>query len=309
MATTKKTSPQTTKVAPKVAPKATSKNQNAPTPPARSTTRVRSTASRSAASRNTDSDLVHPATLRAEALHDETLRTEKTRAARIRGASSERRERQKQELRQIILKAATELFLEKGYDDFSLRQVAERIGYSATTIYIYFHNKDDLLLETVRDGFAAFDQKMETIAGASGEPLARIEALGRAYIEWGLKNPALYRLMFMQRSDFYLLPHRKDEGEEATSSTPSATASTKKKAGKSLDQPRTVARVLLVAAVQEGIEKGVVRRDDPLVLADILWAGAHGLVSLALSPLMSTTHSQQVIKPLLQSLIEGIRKH
>lgn len=68
-----------------------------------------------------------------------------TRVERTRQASRHRREQEKEELQQLILKAAGELFLEQGYDRFSLRQVAERIGYSATTIYLYFEDKDDLL--------------------------------------------------------------------------------------------------------------------------------------------------------------------
>ncbi len=251
-----------------------------------------------------------------------------TRAARIRSASTERREKQKQDLRRLILDAASQLFLEKGYEKFSLRQVAERIGYSATTIYLYFENKDELILTVVADGFRDFDHKMEDIARGAGDPLQRIEALGRAYIEFGLQNPALYRLMFMQRSDFYILPRLGDatttrpEAEASTRLLPAAPQNawvTKRPAndvepGGNLplgdsDQPRTTARALLAAAVREAMDAGLARKDDPLVVADVLWAGAHGLVSLALSPLISEEHAQRVIEPLLQSLIEGVKAH
>jgi AcrR family transcriptional regulator len=49
--------------------------------------------------------------------------------------------------------AAGALFLEQGYERFSLRKVAERIGYSPTTIYLYFRDKDDLLFTVVDEGF------------------------------------------------------------------------------------------------------------------------------------------------------------
>jgi AcrR family transcriptional regulator len=52
--------------------------------------------------------------------------------------------------RQAILTAAGALFLEQGYERFSLRKVAERIGYSPTTIYPYFRDKDDLLFIKLR---------------------------------------------------------------------------------------------------------------------------------------------------------------
>jgi AcrR family transcriptional regulator len=76
-----------------------------------------------------------------------------TRAARLKQAIAQRREQQRENLRRTILTAAGELCLAHGYEGFSLRQVAERIGYSATTIYRYFANKDDLLFAIVYEGF------------------------------------------------------------------------------------------------------------------------------------------------------------
>jgi hypothetical protein len=94
-----------------------------------------------------------------------------TRGDRMREASRERRSLQKQELRSSILVAAAELFLEHGYEHFSMRQVAERIGYSATTIYLYFENKDDLLFEVVSDGWQRFSDDFLAAAAAADEPL------------------------------------------------------------------------------------------------------------------------------------------
>src|SRR5947208_303540 len=68
-----------------------------------------------------------------------------TQAQRLRQAIRHRQAQEKQELRQAILTAAGTLFLEQGYEHFSLRKVAERIGYSPTTIYLYFRDKDDVL--------------------------------------------------------------------------------------------------------------------------------------------------------------------
>ena len=79
-----------------------------------------------------------------------------TREQRLSQASRRRRETQKQELRQAILEAASSLFLEQGYEGFSLRQVAERIGYTPTTIYLYFADKDALLFALLDDAFDRF---------------------------------------------------------------------------------------------------------------------------------------------------------
>src|SRR5438270_11477593 len=101
-----------------------------------------------------------------------------TRSDRMRAASKERRSLQKQELRSLILATAAELFLEHGYDRFSMRQVAERIGYSATTIYLYFENKDELLFEVVSDGWQRFGDEFLDAEAATDDPLERLHVMG-----------------------------------------------------------------------------------------------------------------------------------
>jgi AcrR family transcriptional regulator len=233
--------------------------------------------------------------------------TPKTRVGRISRGSSERREQQKLELRGLILKAAGEEFLEHGYENFSLRRVAERIGYTPTTIYLHFESKDDLLLETVQVGFRDFDHHIAEIANGEVDPLKRIEALGRAYICFGQENPALYRLMFMQRSDFYFMPRFVEPDAEIDEQVEILLSNPRQLPIGSEDRPRTVAMTALATAVQEAMENGVVQPGNPIITADVLWAGAHGLVSLSISPLMSPEHSQQVIDLLLKTLIDGIK--
>lgn len=72
-----------------------------------------------------------------------------TRRERIRTASRYQRKQEKEELRQTILEAAGALYLEQGYDRFSMSRLAQEIGYSDATLYLYFRNKDDLLFTVV----------------------------------------------------------------------------------------------------------------------------------------------------------------
>ncbi|BCM89234.1 hypothetical protein IAD21_01078 [Abditibacteriota bacterium] len=217
---------------------------------------------------------------------------------RPRKKSRARGEVEKLELRASILRAASEEFLEHSYEGFSLRRVAERIGYTPTTIYIYFKDKDQLLRETVRDGFAAFDVTIQNAALKHTDPRERLHALGQTYFEFGLQNAALYRLMFMQRADFLLL---RLLGSGATEEMRAAAL---------LDPSgaphRVVAQDLLVAAIKEGIETGQFLEGDAIAKADALWASVHGLTSLALSPLMSPDHARSLIDQLLENLIRGL---
>ncbi|HLI09603.1 MAG TPA: TetR/AcrR family transcriptional regulator, partial [Ktedonobacteraceae bacterium] len=128
----------------------------------------------------------------------------RTREQRLSQASRRRREAEKKELRQAILEAAGKLFLEQGYEGFSLRQVAELIGYTPTTIYLYFANKDALLFALLDEAFDRFEVALRRAYESSDEPLARLEALGHAYVRFGLENPQHYQIMFVVRSDFLL---------------------------------------------------------------------------------------------------------
>jgi AcrR family transcriptional regulator len=180
-----------------------------------------------------------------------------SRDARIKSKSALRRERQKEDLRNAILEAAGALFAEHGYEGFSLRQVAERIGYSPTTIYLHFADKDELLFEVVLDGFDRFGRMLQEAAAAPGDPFDRLEAIGRAYIRFGLDHPIHYRLMFLQRPEF-LMRARPDHG------------------------PMIDSFAVLARVVDELLEEGAIPPGDPGSIAHLLWTGVHGIVSLAI---------------------------
>ena len=206
-----------------------------------------------------------------------------TQAERLRQAIRHRQDQEKQELRQTILMAAGELFLEQGYERFSLRKVAERIGYSPTTIYLYFRDKDDLLFTVVDEGFTRFGQQLAAASASTEDPWERLIALGRAYVTFGLGNPMYYQLMFMQRADF--LMHAQ--------------------AGKG--QPRLATFLVLRQAVQQAIDAGVLRPGDAESYSDVLWALVHGMVSLAISlPTFYAPRLQRTMETAWQMECKGL---
>src|SRR5215470_5659906 len=213
-------------------------------------------------------------------------RTTITQAERLRQAIRHRQDQEKQELRQTILTTAGELFLEQGYDHFSLRKVAERVGYSPTTIYLYFRDKDDLLFSVVEESFERFGQQLAAAAESQEDAWERLIALGRAYVAFGLQNPVYYQLMFMQRADF--LMH-----------TP---------VGES--QPRIASFRVLQQTVQQAIDAGVLRPGDAQSYSDVLWALVHGMVSLAISmPNFDAPRIQRTMEIAWQMECQGLRQH
>lgn len=182
-----------------------------------------------------------------------------TQAERLREVSRRRREREKEELRRRILDTAGALFLEHGYEGFSMRQIAERIGYSATTIYRYYEDKDDLLFAIVHEGFLRFGKQLAKAAQSGADPRERLGALGRAYIEFGLKNPVYYRLMFMQRFDF-LFESRAEQKAPVIDSF-----------------------AVLRGAVEQAMQAGVLNQGDPETTSIVIWSVVHGITSLAIA--------------------------
>jgi AcrR family transcriptional regulator len=183
-----------------------------------------------------------------------------TRQKRTQQKSLERREQQKTELRAVILQAAVRLFeTGGGYEQFSLRQVAEEVGYSPTTIYLYFKDKDDLLLHVVFEGFREFGQMLQDGYDAGTTPLERLRLVGQAYLEFGLSHPVHYRLMFMQRSEMMF---QKLEGYLHTV----------------VDSFE-----VLQSAVREALEQGILRPHPLEVYTALLWADVHGIVALQIS--------------------------
>ncbi|WP_437998952.1 TetR/AcrR family transcriptional regulator [Sorangium sp. So ce185] len=182
-----------------------------------------------------------------------------TQAERLQASSLQRREQQKENLRGAILAAAGELFLEQGYEAFSMRQVAERIGYSATTIYRYYENKDDLLFAIVHEGFTEFQRELVAAAESTADPIERIVALGAAYVRFGMQNPVHYRLMFMQRFDF-VFDQRKEQ-----------------------QQPMVGSFDVLQKAVASAMDAGAIERGDVERHSQVVWALVHGIASLALA--------------------------
>jgi AcrR family transcriptional regulator len=210
--------------------------------------------------------------------------TQTNRNQRLRSRSRDRREHERQELRQAILAAAGTLFLEHGYAGFSLRQVAEQIGYSPGTIYLYFADKDDLLFHVADSGFQLFNDRQRQAAASTDEPATRLRAMARAYIMFGLEHPAHYRLMFVERPDL-LFSKRSDE------------AATWLAALEAYEQ-------VFHAAVNAGALR---RAGDVRAMSDAWWATLHGMVTLAhsMSVVFDRARIDQMCDAALMMLFEG----
>lgn len=109
------------------------------------------------------------------------------------------REQARANVRKAILDAARALFAKAGYSGLSMRRLADSIGYTPRTIYLYFADKDDLLSELIEEDVGHLADRLEAAAAAHADPGKRLDAVALEYVAFGLENPHAYEAAFMLR--------------------------------------------------------------------------------------------------------------
>lgn len=171
---------------------------------------------------------------------------------------SERKAREKEKLRESIIAAALEMFIDQGYEKVSIRKIAEMIEYSPATIYLYFKNKDELMFFVQQQAFTQFFELLAPVLEHQ-DPMEQLLDLGRRYLDFGINNPELYDLMFMLQ-DPMNASEVQDEGWECGYET------------------FHLLEVIVMNCQKEGYYHG---RDSHLVSVE-LWSLVHGMMSLFL---------------------------
>jgi AcrR family transcriptional regulator len=105
-------------------------------------------------------------------------------------------ETERQHLRTLIIDAARELFVARGVDAVTMREIAKRIDYSATSIYLHFADKESLIRAICDTDFLALADSLKSILQIT-HPIERMHALGSGYSAFAMSHPNHYRLMFM----------------------------------------------------------------------------------------------------------------
>jgi len=166
--------------------------------------------------------------------------------------------------REDIITAAEALLVATGSeDDVSIRAVADRVGVTPPSIYRHFPDKAHLIFEVCSRQFDRMAEEVLAMLATSPDasPLEQLAAAGRAYARFGLANPEHYRIMFMGHADH----------------TPELYDTTRVLESGSFG--------LVVDLAQQAIDAGLLRPEltDPGMVAHVLWAAVHGVVSLAVA--------------------------
>ncbi len=168
---------------------------------------------------------------------------------------TDRKEREKLEMRRLIIEAAMRMFVDEGYEKTSIRAIADKIEYSPGTIYLYYKDKDELLYEVQREAFGQLRDALAARA-VSKDPWKRLTQVMHTYVEFGLAHPDLYDLMFIIRAP---MKTAEEKGDWKNGDTCFA---------------------FLHDAMTECVRKKIIRYTDPRVGSLSVWSLGHGLVSL-----------------------------
>lgn len=169
------------------------------------------------------------------------------------------------QLRTEIVRAAGELLDQEGTAQaVTLRAVARRIGISAPSIYAHFADRDEILLAVVQDAFEVLTSTLvEARDGAEPDPLDRLQAVCKAYLQFALDSPQRYRVMFGGQWNAEQAAARSDKVAEAARS------------GLGLN-----AFAVLAELCGSLIEQRRSHPSDPHTTATALWVTLHGYAGL-----------------------------
>ncbi|MCE2770664.1 MAG: TetR/AcrR family transcriptional regulator [Saprospiraceae bacterium] len=172
---------------------------------------------------------------------------------------SERRIRERLDTRQSILATARELFLLKGFEATTIRNIAEKIEYSPSTIYQHFKDKNEIFYTIHSEAFAELVRYLNA-SEMHKNPMDQLIALGQIYIQFALENPELYDLMFIMEAPIDFLNYLEDanwiEGKMAFD--------------------------YLKSVIANCIQQGLIKETDLESLSYLIWSTVHGLVTISI---------------------------
>jgi AcrR family transcriptional regulator len=187
-----------------------------------------------------------------------------------------------EELRGLILQAAQDIIEKDGLSGLSARAIARQIEYSPGTLYNMFENLDDLVLHVEARVLTDLEKELASVP-RDGTPLEQTQRLAETYIRFTRERPRLWNLLFEHHlpTDSEIPGWYQDKLDSLLGHVESAIAP-------------------LFKAEQHMQRKRAAR---------VLWAGVHGITSLATSDKLSsiTTDSAQVlVRELITAYVGGV---
>lgn len=194
------------------------------------------------------------------------------------------------DLRNALVGEALKLLEQKGHSDFTLRDLAHRVGVSAAALYAHFADKSALLAAVATTGFVRLRAALEAAVRDDSDSMDQFLHMGSAYVHFGMDHPALYKLMFASEE----LAAKHGEYPE-------------------LQAAGDGAFELLTEMLARMQRSGFLRAGDPEADGLSVWAHVHGLTSLIITGCLSSVgepapEPAAVVSASLMTLLGGLRR-
>ncbi|WP_327683172.1 TetR/AcrR family transcriptional regulator [Kitasatospora sp. NBC_00458] len=165
-------------------------------------------------------------------------------------ATQDRRERERAERHQLIIRTARALAEAEGWEAVTIRRLAGGIEYSQPVLYTHFANRDAIVAAVALEGFAELAADLRAAAREADGPAAGFAAVVDAYAAFAAAGPALYDAMFTLATD---LP---------------------------FGRPDSPAPLKEAFAALAGPVAAVAGTRDPETFTEVVWTALHGLATL-----------------------------
>lgn len=161
------------------------------------------------------------------------------------------------DLRRALLDEAVRTIHTHGVEAVTLRTVGEKLGVSRTALYRHFADKPSLLAAVGREGFRLLRLALTDAWESNGRGREGFEAMGRAYVRFAAEHRSHYRVMF----GGFIESCSKD--------------------AEFIEEAKSAFQVLVDSLVEQQ-QLGLVRKDDPLLQARLIWSMVHGISMLVI---------------------------
>ncbi len=111
-----------------------------------------------------------------------------------------RTQEERNNVKESILDTALSLITDEGFRNLSMRKIASRLGVTATTIYNYYSNKDELYFMIRAHGFDLLYRSLEEACREHATPQERVKACIQQYVGFGIDYPDYYDVMFVNKN-------------------------------------------------------------------------------------------------------------
>lgn len=197
----------------------------------------------------------------------------------------ERKEREREEMRDLILQAGSEIIRTEGLANLSIRKIATKIDYSPAIIYHYFHDKDDLINHLMKKSYQKIMASLASSLVSASEPTQKMQDMARSYIDMALHMPDEYMTIMLSQSP-RILEHTSVLMEGASSQRPA------------------------IGLLCQGLKETYLDLDDNLIelTAQAIWTATFGLIIRLIieKDLISDEQKEKLIEHHLRSITEGM---